>query len=84
MKLKHKRKFGWYFIRVFMVLIFMVFICFGLITSGTYKVNKTVGWAWDISNFAWWLDMLFPMALIILSIAILSYLLKKSIDFFNK
>jgi molybdopterin-containing oxidoreductase family membrane subunit len=22
---------------------------------GTWGLNKTVGWAWDITNFVWWL-----------------------------
>jgi molybdopterin-containing oxidoreductase family membrane subunit len=24
---------------------------------GTWGLNKTVGWAWDITNFVWWVGI---------------------------
>ncbi|MCO5248879.1 MAG: polysulfide reductase NrfD [Chitinophagales bacterium] len=29
-------------------------ICYGI---GTWGVNSTVGWAWDITNFVWWIGI---------------------------
>jgi molybdopterin-containing oxidoreductase family membrane subunit len=29
-------------------------VCFGI---GTWGVNSTVGWAWDITNFVWWVGI---------------------------
>lgn len=29
-------------------------ICYGI---GTWGVNSTVGWAWDITNFVWWVGI---------------------------
>src|SRR4051812_26777188 len=29
-------------------------VCFGI---GTWGANKTVGWAWDITNFVWWIGI---------------------------
>jgi molybdopterin-containing oxidoreductase family membrane subunit len=26
-------------------------------TGGTWGLNKTVGWAWDITNFVWWVGI---------------------------
>jgi molybdopterin-containing oxidoreductase family membrane subunit len=25
--------------------------------NGTWGLNKTVGWAWDITNFVWWVGI---------------------------
>lgn len=37
---------------VIVVLCSIVFLSFELNLVGTWGVNKTVGWAWDITNFA--------------------------------
>lgn len=29
-------------------------VCYGI---GTWGANKTVGWAWDITNFVWWIGI---------------------------
>ncbi len=29
-------------------------VCFGI---GSWGVNKTIGWAWDITNFVWWVGI---------------------------
>ena len=31
-------------------------ICIGT-GIGTWGLNKTVGWAWDITNFVWWVGI---------------------------
>lgn len=40
----------------FMLLLFTLgwTVTFGI---GTWGVNKTVGWAWDITNFVWWVGI---------------------------
>ena len=30
---------------------------------GTWGLNKTVNWAWDITNFVWWVGMAMPVRL---------------------
>jgi len=29
-------------------------VCYGI---GTWGINRTVGWAWDITNFVWWVGI---------------------------
>lgn len=31
-----------------------------------FKVNKTVGWAWDSSNILWWLSWIFIVLVLVL------------------
>ncbi|MDZ4838410.1 MAG: NrfD/PsrC family molybdoenzyme membrane anchor subunit [Bacteroidota bacterium] len=36
------------------------FFCIGYTVTygiGTWGVNKTIGWAWDITNFVWWIGI---------------------------
>jgi hypothetical protein len=32
-------------------------IIYTVSTGGTWGLNKTVGWAWDITNFVWWVGI---------------------------
>jgi molybdopterin-containing oxidoreductase family membrane subunit len=32
-------------------------IVYTVSTGGTWGLNKTVGWAWDITNFVWWVGI---------------------------
>ena len=46
-------------------LIAVVLLCFGIFSvtrevvygTGQWNLNKTVGWAWDITNFVWWIGI---------------------------
>ena len=77
------RTFWWYFKRVLFGFPLLLFIYFGFITKETWGINKTVGWAWDITNINFWNGVVFAIVLALLIIAIVSFLLKKLFDFFN-
>jgi hypothetical protein len=32
-------------------------ITYTIYRNGTWGLNKTVGWAWDITNFVWWVGI---------------------------
>jgi molybdopterin-containing oxidoreductase family membrane subunit len=46
-------------------LIAVLLLCFGIFSvtreviygTGQWNLNKTVGWAWDITNFVWWIGI---------------------------
>ena len=46
-------------------LIAVALLCFGIFSvtrevlygTGQWNLNKTVGWAWDITNFVWWIGI---------------------------
>jgi Ni/Fe-hydrogenase subunit HybB-like protein len=48
--------FGLLFLQQLPVYLFCITweVCFGI---GTWGANKTVGWAWDITNFVWWIGI---------------------------
>ena len=47
------------------------FLFFNL-SNETWGLNKTVGWAWDLTNIIWWIGLLLILLLLIL-IVVLSY-----------
>ncbi len=48
---------------VFLAIAFFVFLNTGDTGMGTWGINKTVGWAWDISNFNYLQFLLYPIYL---------------------
>jgi len=46
-------------------LIAVALLCFGILSvtrevlygTGQWNLNKTIGWAWDITNFVWWIGI---------------------------
>lgn len=41
-------------------------------TDSTFGINKTVGWAWDITNFTFWIGVFQLVVLGFLAIAIIT------------
>ncbi|WP_298760717.1 hypothetical protein [uncultured Psychroserpens sp.] len=52
-----RKSFWWYFIRV-TILTIVFFVAVLLLSDFNYGLNKTVGWAWDLSNIRFWLGVL--------------------------
>ncbi|PIA81117.1 hypothetical protein BFR04_15585 [Gaetbulibacter sp. 4G1] len=84
MKVKPKRTFGWYFIRVLILTSIFLFFYLSFIKEHTWSLNKTVGWAWDITNINFWLGIIFTITLFLFIVVLISFLLKKLIDVFAK
>lgn len=71
-----QKKFWWYFIRVTLFTLgFIVAIL--LLSDWNYGINKTVGWAWEISNLRFWLGVLFYIALVFAFFSIITVLVMK-------
>ena len=54
------------------VIIVFLAILFFASAQETWGLNKTVGWAWDLTNINWWIGVLLALLFFILVI-ILSY-----------
>ena len=83
MKIEPKRKTRWYFIRVLVTIPILLLIYFSLTTEHTWGINKTVGWAWDITNINFWIGIIFTIVLFLLIISVISYLIKKFVEIFS-
>ncbi len=73
MKIGTKKKFRHYFLCIilFILGIFLYLFFFSEEVFGTWGINKTVGWAWDMTNFTWWLAILKPIIGLILIVKVL-------------
>ena len=70
------KNFWWYFIRV--ILFTVAFIASILLLSDwNYGINKTIGWAWEISNITFWLGVLLYIALVFAFFSIITVLVMK-------
>ena len=53
-------KLWWFVFGVSLLLFFWWILCVGYTVGtgiGVWGLNKTVGWAWDITNFVWWVGI---------------------------
>lgn len=57
-----------------LVLLMISFFQTGYIGHGTWDLNRSIGWGWDITNFFWWGQSMFGLLLVI---NILGYFLIK-------
>jgi len=57
------------------LIILFFYVVFG--TESTIGINKTIGWAWDITNYNFWLGIFQFMIVIFLVIAIITVVLIK-------
>lgn len=55
-----------------LAIIVVLAIIFFAKSQETWGMNRTVGWAWDLTNINWWIGITLPLAFFIL-IIILSY-----------
>ena len=79
-----KKTLFWYFIRVSILIPVLIWGYFGLITKQARGINKTVGWAWDITNFNYLIDLAFLANLVAAIVIIISLLAKKLVKALNK
>lgn len=71
-----QKKFWWYFIRVVLFTVAFI-VAILLLSDWNYGINKTVGWAWEISNIRFWLVVLFYMALVFALFSMITVLVMK-------
>ena len=84
MKVKPKRTFVRYFIRVLFLIPILLFVYFSFITEHTWGINKTVGWAWDITNINFWIGIVFLIVFVLIIIALTALVIKKLVEIFSK
>ncbi len=68
--------FWWYFLRVVLFTL-AFFVAILLLSDWNYGINKTVGWAWDISNYKFWIGVLIYIAIAFTFFAIITALIMK-------
>ena len=70
------KSFWWYFLRVlFFAIAFFATIL--LLSDWNYGINKTVGWAWEITNFRFWIGVLIYTAVAFGFLSIITALVMK-------
>ena len=50
----------WFRKRMILLIItlFVIYLVFRIFTNQNFGINKTVGWAWDVSNYYYWTGLL--------------------------
>lgn len=69
--------FWWFFKRVafyFFLILITLFLIIGISTGGSFGINKTVGWAWDITNFNFWFGVIMFLLFIFMILSLISFL----------
>jgi len=61
-----------------LLLVILIFITFMFLSDSTQVlgINKTVGWAWDISSFVWWIVIVLGILVLIALLIGLYYLFR--------
>ena len=72
-----KRPFWKTFRYVTILFLLVVAIYFVFITDATFGINKTVGWAWDITNGLFWAGVLQAIVIVFLILYIVTSLIVK-------
>lgn len=75
MKLKHDKKRKYILQAIVLGLVLFLFL-FSEALFGTWGINKTVGWAWDITNLFWWLGHILPIIGLVLIFLLIKRLIK--------
>jgi len=68
--------FWWYFLRVVLFTL-AFFTAILLLSDWNYGVHKNVGWAWDISNYEFWIGILVFVSIVFTFLAIITALIMK-------
>lgn len=74
--------FWWYFKRVAfycLLILITLFLITAFSTSGNFGINKTLGWAWDITNLNFWLGVILFLLIVFLVLSIVTFLIMKFI-----
>jgi len=71
-----QKSFWWYFIRVTLFSIAFI-VAILLLSDWNYGINKTVSWAWDISNIRFWIGVLLYLGLMFAFFSIITILVMK-------
>ncbi|MBL87464.1 MAG: hypothetical protein CMO82_12475 [Winogradskyella sp.] len=78
-----KQQFWKYYFFVIITLILVLFSCF-YFSEGIVGINKTVNWAWDFTNFVFWLELIIYLTVIFLMVYVLTKILVQIINYFTK
>lgn len=57
------------------ILFVIIAIYFLFISESTLGINKTVGWAWDITNIWFWLGVLQIIVILFLVLSLITFLI---------
>ncbi len=71
-----RKGFWWYFLRVTLLTI-AFFIAVMLLSDFNYGINKTVGWAWDMSNYKFWIGVFLYLAAAVGFLSLITALVMK-------
>ncbi len=82
-RMKTKLSFWKLYIITAIVLI-ITFIIYFLTTDKTYGVNKTVGWAWDITNIQFWKGLIPPTVIILIIIMLITIIVRFILSVFKR
>lgn len=82
-----EKGFWWFFKRVafysFLILI-ALFLIIGFSTGGSFGINKTVGWAWDITNFNFWFGVITFLLFVFITFSLISFLIIKLVKYLKR
>ena len=76
----YQKGFWWYFLRV-TLLVIVFFAAVLILTDFNYGLNKTVGWAWDISNYKFWIGVFLYVAAAVGFLSLITVLVMKIAKF---
>jgi len=65
-----------------LLLAMVTIVCFFL--SRTYTINKTIGWAWDTSNYNFWFNFIVAITLFLVLNGLIVCIMKSVISVFKK
>lgn len=75
-QINFQKGFWWYFIRVILSTIAFI-VAILLLSDWNYGINKTIGWAWDLTNIRFWIGVLLYMTLLFAFFSIITILIMK-------
>lgn len=78
-----KKQIWKYYFSVFIILILVLFSYF-YFSDEIIGINKTVNWAWDFTNFVFWLELTIYLTVIFLMVYVLTKILVQIINYFTK
>ncbi len=58
------------------IVLVITFVMYFSTTDKTYGVNKTVGWAWDITNIQFWLSLIPPTIIALIIIGLITIIVR--------
>lgn len=56
--------------------ILVLIISFFISSNITYGVNRTVGWAWDLTNYRFWIGCFFSLLILLIVLVLIVFISK--------